>query len=528
MGKLSKIAILLCIGALIFALAACDGFIPGDDTAPTDNTEIGEHDHVFTEIIIKEATCTEDGQKDLVCDICGYTETHYIWLGHQYEELPDKAPNCTEAGWENHQKCSVCGDEFRNDLEIRPNVHVFDADGICTFCGKNAYEGIKFSLSANRNYYTVVGVENKQIYEIWIPAQYEGKAVKVIGNNAFYECLATKLVLPDTITDIQEGAFSGCYFLTEINLPAGVTTIGNSAFSTCSSLTEIHLPEGVTTIENSAFSGCYNLTEINIPESVTKIGFEVFRDCKGLTTIDIPDGVTVLGDRIFSGCSGLTSITLGKGIKELGRFAFEQCSSLKDVIVEVENPNFKVIGGALYSMDGTVLYLYGAGNTAASFTVPAEVKTIATAAFACNEALTSVTLPEGLTHIHEYAFSGCNNLAAINLPETLQYIGDDALAYTALTKVVIPDSVTYVGSWCFLQCQNLTSLTIGTGVTRLGGQVVCWCDNLTELIFRDPNNWRVDMMHVSINPDQLSTSAYAITTLKVSYCQNSWYKLTEE
>ena len=121
MGKLSKIATLLLIGILIFALAACDGFIPGDDsTVPTDNTEIGEHEHVFTEIIIKEATCTEDGQKDLVCDICGYTESHSIWLGHQYEELPSKAPNCTEAGWDNHQKCSVCGDEFRNDLEIDP------------------------------------------------------------------------------------------------------------------------------------------------------------------------------------------------------------------------------------------------------------------------------------------------------------------------------------------------------------------------------------------------------------------------
>ena len=507
MGKLSKIATLLLIGILIFALAACDGFIPGDDsTVPTDNTEIGEHEHVFTEIIIKEATCTEDGQKDLVCDICGYTESHSIWLGHQYEELPSKAPNCTEAGWDNHQKCSVCGDEFRNDLEIDPNFHIFNAEGNCTLCGKNAYEGIRFSLSSNRNYYTVVGVEDKQINEIWIPAQYEGKAVKAIGEGAFSECQATKIVLPDTITVIE-----------------------NYAFSSCDNLTEIILPEGVTAIRNSAFYNCKSLTTLNIPASVTEIGGAAFRDCANLTSITIPDGVTILDNTTFGGCEKLTTITFGKGVKELGRFVFENCFALANFIVSEENTALKAEDGVLYSKDGTVLYYYTIGNPRTSFTVPNGVKEIGKSAFAYCVNLTSVTLPEDLTHIHEYAFSGCNNLAAINLPETLQYIGDDALAYTALTKVVIPDSVTHVGSWCFLQCKNLTSLTIGTGVTELGGQVVCWCENLTELIFKDPNNWRVeDTHHTQINPDHLRTSASAITTLQVSYCQSHWYKPTEE
>lgn len=510
MGKLSKIATLLFIGILLFALAACEGSTPdsptdpGNISTPTDG-EIGPHDHIFTEIIIKEATCTEGGQKDLVCDICGYTEGHPIWLGHQYEMLPDKAPNCTEAGWDNHQKCSVCGDEFRNDLEINPNLHDFNAEGICTRCGKDVYEGITFRLSDNRKYYIVEGIENTQVNEIRIPAQYEGLDVTAIGYNAFWECQATKIVLPDTITVIESNAFSSCYNLTELALPEGVTTIGSSAFS-----------------------GCSSLTTLNIPASVTEIGGEAFRDCANLTSITIPDGVTILDNLTFSGCEKLTTITFGKGVKELGRFVFENCFALANFVVSEENTALKAEDGVLYSKDGTVLYAYGLGNTATSFAVPAGVKTIARTAFANNQALTSVTLPEGLTHIHEYAFNGCNNLAAINLPETLQYIGDNALAYTALTKVVIPDSVTYVGAWCFLQCQNLTSLTIGTGVTRLGGQVVCWCDNLTELIFRDPNNWRVDMMHISINPDHLSTSASAITTLQVSYCQNDWYKPTEE
>ena len=477
MGKLLKIATSLVIGFLIFTLAACDGMIPGG-TAPTD-AEIGPHDHIFTEIIIKEATCTEEGQTDFVCDICGYTESHTTNPEHKFVAIDDKAPTCSSAGWENYEKCEACGQDFYTELEMNPNMHSFDEAGICSGCGKSAYEGIEFRLSGT--YYTVVGVKNGQINEIWIPAQYEGIAVKAIGDNAFQDCQTTKIILPDTIT----------------------------------------------TIGNRAFYGCANLTTLDIPSSVTEIGEEAFRDC-GISTIAIPDGVTVLNGNTFSGCENLTSVTIGKGVKELGRFVFEKCSALANFVVSEENAALKAEDGVLYSKDGTVLYYYPTGNPRTSFTVPNGVKEIARTAFSYCANLTSVTLPEGLTHIHEFAFNECNKLASINLPETLQYIGDNALAYTALTKVVIPDSVADVGAWCFLQCKNLTSLTIGTGVINLGGQVVGLCENLTELIFRDPNNWLVDMMHLPINPDHLRTSSSAISTLRDSYCQNDWYKVVEE
>ncbi len=457
MVKLSKIAMLFSIVIFVFSLAAC--ILPDTEQNPTGNTEIGPHDHIFTEIIIKEATCTEDGQKDLVCDICGYTEGHTICGGHQLTRIDDKEPNCTETGWENYDKCEVCKQDFYTELEINPNLHDFDEAGICTRCNKNAYEGINFCLSDDKKYYIVVGVENPQINEIRIPSHYEGLEVTTIGAYAFQECFADRIVLPDTITVIKSGAFSGCIHLTELVIPEGVTEIGNET---------------------------------------------------------------------FRGCSSLKSITIGKGVKELGRFAFEKCSALKDFIVDEENPYLKAEGGALYSNDGTVLYVYGPGNTATSFTVPEGVKIIAETAFAYNETLTSVTLPEGLTHIADYAFSCCKNLSSINLPDTLLYIGDDALKGTALTTVVIPDSVTYLGGWNFYDSQYLTSLTIGSGVTRIGGQVVGCCENLTELIFKDPNGWYVAMKNKVFAADELNNSFSAITFLRDTYYENDWRKVTEE
>ena len=42
------------------------------------------------------------------------------------------------------------------------------------------------------------------------------------------------------MTEIEEGAFSGCKSLTSITIPHSVTLIGNYAFSDCTGLTDIY------------------------------------------------------------------------------------------------------------------------------------------------------------------------------------------------------------------------------------------------------------------------------------------------
>ena len=62
------------------------------------------------------------------------------------------------------------------------------------------------------------------------------------------------------------------------------------------------IPNSVTNIENAAFSGCSSLTKINIPNSVTNIGNEAFEYCSSLTKINIPNSVTNIGKRAFLLC----------------------------------------------------------------------------------------------------------------------------------------------------------------------------------------------------------------------------------
>ena len=80
--------------------------------------------------------------------------------------------------------------------------------------------------------------------------------------------------------------------------------------------TEITILDSVTSIEEWAFSYCSGLTSIVIPDSVTSIGEDAFFHCSGLTSIVIPDSVTSIEEGAFYDCSGLKEIRIPKGTKD--------------------------------------------------------------------------------------------------------------------------------------------------------------------------------------------------------------------
>jgi hypothetical protein len=63
-------------------------------------------------------------------------------------------------------------------------------------------------------------------------------------------------VLPDSVSEICTGAFSGCTGLTEVTLSPQVETICSFAFKGCTGLKQINLPEDVETIEQASFAYC--------------------------------------------------------------------------------------------------------------------------------------------------------------------------------------------------------------------------------------------------------------------------------
>ena len=200
---------------------------------------------------------------------------------------------------------------------------------------------------------------------IFVPSLIGGKSVAEISDKCFIDqATITQVTIPDSVTSIGFGAFSGCNWLTSLTIPfinnylgymfgassysdnssfipgslktiivTGGTSIASDAFSGCGGLTSITLPNGLTSIEGSAFSGCSGLTSITIPNSVISIGSSAFSGCSGLTSITIPNGLTNIESSVFSGCSGLTSITIPSSVTSIGSGAFSGCNGLTSITI---------------------------------------------------------------------------------------------------------------------------------------------------------------------------------------------------
>ena len=291
-----------------------------------------------------------------------------------------------------------------------------------------------------------------------------------------YRAKETNYTIPNSVTTIGEGAFSGCKSLISINIPNSVTTIGKFAFFHCDFLTSINIPNSVTTIGDSAFWGCESLANINIPNSVTTIGKNAFAYCHSLTNINIPNSVTTIGDWGLGACKSLTCITIPSSIVTIIGNPFYGWHG----ILNNESKAFIYEDYVLFNKNKTTLIAYRAKGT--NYTIPNSVTTIGDSAFWGCDSLTSINIPNSVTTIGEGAFSNCNSLTSINIPNSVTTIGKGAFeGCIYLTNINIPNSVTTIGDSVFEGCDSLTNINIPNGVTTIGKYAFSSCESLTNI-----------------------------------------------
>ena len=203
---------------------------------------------------------------------------------------------------------------------------------------------------------------------------------------------------------------------------------------------------GLTELERNAFYNCFRLSEIILPEGITSIGEGAFMYDSELRKIHIPSSVT-----------------------EIDNWAFSTYDAIDDVTLGSSSTTFKMgSDDALYSIDGKKLVLYCKQSSTGSFTVPAEVEEIGSAAFDGTK-LTAIYFEEGsnLEKIWDNAFIYSRDLASITLPKTLTSIGSYAFCGCgSLTEITIPGGTVMANS-CFWDCSGITKVTIEDGVTEL-------------------------------------------------------------
>ena len=275
--------------------------------------------------------------------------------------------------------------------------------------------------SDNANYTSVNGVmfSKQKTTLVCCPAGKTGSysipnTVTNIGNGAFYHCrYLTSITIPETVTNIGPSAFSCCNSLISITIPSSVKSIEKGAFSSCAGLTSMTIPNTVTSIGNSLFSSCGNLTSVTIPNTITSITSGMFSYCKSLTSITIPETVTSIGDYAFQNCTGLTSITVPDKVTSIGKYAFQNCTSLT------------------------------------SITIPNSVTNISDYVFQSCTGLTSVTIPNKVTSIGNYAFYNCSGLSSIVYEGTSSpSAGSNAFQNVSTTVAVCVPEGYGTSSWC--------------------------------------------------------------------------------
>ena len=126
----------------------------------------------------------------------------------------------------------------------------------------------------------------------------------------------TSYTIPDSVTDIDAGAFMGCTRLTDVTIPDSVTYIGGMMYS-----------DGAP----GAFAGCTGLKNITIPDSVTSMGTGAFMGCNGLTSVTISSGLDDIPIGTFMGCTRLINVAIPDSVIRIGWQAFDHCEEIKDV-----------------------------------------------------------------------------------------------------------------------------------------------------------------------------------------------------
>ena len=277
---------------------------------------------------------------------------------------------------------------------------------------------------------------SKMAGEVSVLTEYEGKAVRLIGENSYSKQKElTGLVFPDHVWGL--GRLVGAY---------------NDA------LESVVLPEGLISMDASCFSYNPALKEVTIPASVSFID-SVFNDCTALEKV-VFEGVCPVVDTLvvsFRNLPETAVIYVPDDQLEAYKAAFAFDESVAEKI-QPSGKNAVVVDHTAKEADfdfdpatGTILAYKG---EAGRVDIPSEiggvpVRVIGENAFFEKYTVCFVTIPEGVETIGKYAFGKTEGLEYAVFPSTLRTIEAYAFINSDLQGLALQEGVEEIGKSAF-------------------------------------------------------------------------------
>ena len=408
-------------------------------------------------------------------------------------------------------------------------------------------EILTYEISDLGEYYEVVGLTNRGRMkdEIIVPETYNDLPVKVIGEEAFYNSIASNIVLPSNLVEIRTGAFNGCENLTSLVLPENLEYV---AAGSLNGLQEITVLSDRLVFEENASGNWRTVTSINVkdvsswakctvPYTPNNMYYDAtlnLIDEQGnktpVTEVILENGVETLCSYAFR-FSTIEKVHISKTVKEIQEDSIVANSNIKSITVAADNPWFtsKNQNGqecnaiirkednclilstkdtskipttlkAIYPMSvvkesaidyngGKYVgptqnpYLIIVDTTASTgdFVIHNDTKLVYDSAVMYNN-FSSITIPNGVVYISEYGFAYSYKVTNIQIPNTVEYIGYSAFSGCELFTVTFESGSKLKRIESHAFYLNpLTSIVIPEGVEYIGESCFYYCEDLTEI-----------------------------------------------
>ena len=425
-------------------------------------------------------------------------------------------------------KCKI---KLKNSLSVILSVLIVISAALCVPVTASAatYDSdpndFKYSYNYGSTLANIYGYTGNSEY-VKIPSKINGYTITGINTQAFKNNKKLKgIIIPDTVTYVEDSLFSGCISLTDVDLGKGITVITNGMFYNCKNLESLTIPEQIERFydryrytgnsSDKPFEGCVNLkniyfkakdiswvgglslpslTNIVIGSTVESLPDRAFSGYKYLENVTFENGLLVLPNECFKNCTGLKSITLPDSMMSVGKSAFENCYNIKSVTF---SENLNTIADSAFKGCSSIenlsfnKNLREIGNNAfeecssvKNVTFNDSLNTIGESAFANCSSVEKVDLPESVSSLGTYAFAGCEGVKSVTLSSKLNYVNDGVFSgCNSLESVYLPDNISEIGANSFADCTNLENIRFGKNLIHIDSYAFSGCSSLKSIEF---------------------------------------------